>query len=377
MPLDVQSMFQTILESQERMISRSSTSFERAYEPTTPLEYQPHGNFGQENQYGYGERYQPWDLEYEEQEVKFPQASNEENITNMLEKLLENEERGRIEIERQLDSLSTKIDVNGKALSSRMDGVITHVESISNKLYHMIEDQEESITPLYNTNTYEECSMDMEIAVEEDVQLKDGFQQEAEDSIHELELLLGCMVDENLAQKYEEQVEPTTFMGYSTKIMDEEVSLVGRVFEDLCDDSLVVECIEETREISLIMDEFSTKEEIHVKLTSKKGAMGEKSKENKMLHIEESPKEVQQEDSPMDKPFDNQFGILSTKELIVDDPRKVPFEEIRMNEFRGWFYDEYDPGDLVWQEDLHYMGQDLLSHVLNITLEAGKDPPSH
>ncbi|KAL0854298.1 hypothetical protein Bca101_059450 [Brassica carinata] len=55
----------------------------------------------------------------------------------------------------------------------------------------------------------------------------------------------------------------------------------------------------------------------------------------------------------MDKPFDYHFGLLSTKELIVDDPRKVPFEEIRINEFRGWFYDEYDPGDPVWQEGRH------------------------
>ncbi|KAL0796369.1 hypothetical protein Bca101_067746 [Brassica carinata] len=201
MSLDLESMFKAILESQERMISRSSTSCERAYEPTTScerayepitsLEYQPHGDFGQGDQYGYGERYQPWDVEYEEQEAKFSQASNKENITNMLEKLLENQERGRNEIERQLGSLSTKIDVNSKALSSRLDGVITHVESINNKLSHMIEDQEESTTPLYITNTYEEHTMDMEIDVEEDVQLKDGFQQEAEDSIHELELLLG------------------------------------------------------------------------------------------------------------------------------------------------------------------------------------------
>ncbi|KAF3536862.1 hypothetical protein F2Q69_00024429 [Brassica cretica] len=106
------------------------------------------------------------------------------------------------------------------------------------------------------------------------------------------------------------------------------------------------------------MDEFSTKEEMHVKLTSKKGTRGEESKENQVLHIEESPKGVQEVGFPMDKPFDKHLGILSTKKLIVDDPRKIPFEEIRMNEFRGWFYDEYDPGDLGFSKKV-YMGQEL------------------
>ncbi|KAF3536863.1 hypothetical protein F2Q69_00024428 [Brassica cretica] len=131
--------------------------------------------------------------------------------------MLENKERRRIEMERQPDSLSTKINANGKALSSRFDGVIAHVKSFNNNIFHMNEDQEESITPLYNTNTYEEHTMDLEIDVEEDVQIKDGFQEEAEDSIHELEIHLGCMVDEKLVVKYEEQVEPIASMDYSTR----------------------------------------------------------------------------------------------------------------------------------------------------------------
>ena len=134
-------------------------------------------------------------------------------------------------------------------------------------------------------------------------------------------------------------------MGYSTRSNDKEVGLVERSLEDLCGDGLIVECMKKTREISLVMDEFSTKDEMHVKLIAKKGTGGEESKENQVIHIEESLKEVQEEGFPMDKPFDKHLGILSTKKLIVDDPRKVTFEEIRMNEFRGWFYDEYDPGD--------------------------------
>ncbi|KAF3609191.1 hypothetical protein DY000_02049292 [Brassica cretica] len=96
MSLDLESMIKAILESQERMISRSSTCCERAYEPSTSLEYQPHGDFGQRRQYGYGEGYQPWDIDYEEQAAKFPQDSSEENITNMPVKLLENQKKGRI-----------------------------------------------------------------------------------------------------------------------------------------------------------------------------------------------------------------------------------------------------------------------------------------
>ena len=105
MSFDLESMLKTTMESQEMMIPRSSTSFERAYESTTSLEYQPYGDRGQGNQYRYGEKHQPWDLEYEEQEANFPQVSNEEKITNMLEKLLENQERRMIEMERQFDSL--------------------------------------------------------------------------------------------------------------------------------------------------------------------------------------------------------------------------------------------------------------------------------
>ena len=78
---------------------------------------------------------------------------------------------------------------------------------------------------------------------------------------------------------------------------------------------------------------------------TKEGAKGEEYTENQVIYTEESSKEVQEEESPVDRPFENYFGILSTEELKVDDPRKIPFEEIRMNEFMGWFYDEYDPGD--------------------------------
>lgn len=53
----------------------------------------------------------------------------------------------------------------------------------------------------------------------------------------------------------------------------------------------------------------------------------------------------------MDKPFDKHLGTIFTKELIVDDPRKKPSKEIRMNKFRGCFYDEYDFGDLsFWKK---------------------------
>lgn len=102
-------------------------------------------------------------------------------------------------------------------------------------------------------------------------------------------------------------------MGYSTRSKNEEVSLVGRVFEDLCEEGLIVECMDEIKDTSLVMNEFSTKEEMHVKLTSKKRTKGEEYKENQVIYIEKSPEEVQEEDSPMNKPFNNHFGILSTK----------------------------------------------------------------
>ncbi|CAA7042836.1 unnamed protein product [Microthlaspi erraticum] len=38
-------------------------------------------------------------------------------------------------------------------------------------------------------------------------------------------------------------------------------------------------------------------------------------------------------------------GLISPNEVSLEDPMKLSFEAIRMKEFRGWFYDEYDPGD--------------------------------
>ena len=85
---------------------------------------------------------------------------------------------------------------------------------------------------------------------------------------------------------------------------------------------------------------------MHVLPVAKEEAKGEESTENRAICTEESSKEVEEEESPVDKSFENKFGIiLSTKELKVDDPKVIPFEKIRMNEFKGWFYDEYDPGD--------------------------------
>lgn len=46
--------------------------------------------------------------------------------------------------------------------------------------------------------------------------------------------------------------------------------LGGTIFKDFCGDSLFVECMEKIRENSLVMNEFSTKEDMHVKLISKK-----------------------------------------------------------------------------------------------------------
>lgn len=84
-------------------------------------------------------------------------------MSNMLNKLLEDQERRENEMKRQIDSLSTKIDGNNKALSSKFDGVIIHVKSINNKLTQMIEDCEAH-------------TMDLEGDVEEDVQIKNETQ---------------------------------------------------------------------------------------------------------------------------------------------------------------------------------------------------------
>ena len=95
-----------------------------------------------------------------------------------------------------------------------------------------------------------------------------------------------------------------------------------------------------SQESLVLINELLHEEETHVIPLTKEGAKGEESTGNRVIYTEESSKEVQEEESPVDRPFENYFGILSIKELKVDDPRKIPFKEIRMNEFMGWFYDE-------------------------------------
>ena len=46
----------------------------------------------------------------------------------------------------------------------------------------------------------------------------------------------------------------------------------------------------------------------------------------------------------VDSMLDKKLGI-TTNYLSIAEPRKILSEQIRMKEFRGWFYDEYDPGD--------------------------------
>ena len=185
----------------------------------------------------------------------------------------------------------------------------------------------------------------MECDFERDAQLEDKFQQEAEEPIYEFESLSECTVDENHILRSEEQAETVTFMSYYTNIDEDEVRLVENTLEDLGDDILVVECVEETRESLVFINKLTPEEKTHVLPVANDEAKGEESTENRAICTEESSKEVEEEESPVDKSFENNFGILSTKELKVDDPKVIPFEEIRMNEFRGWFYDEYDPGD--------------------------------
>ncbi|KAF3524730.1 hypothetical protein F2Q69_00047907 [Brassica cretica] len=144
---------------------------------------------------------------------------------------------------------------------------------------------------------------------ERDAQLEDKFQQEAEEPIYEFESLSECTVDENHILRSEEQAETVTFMSYYTNIDEDEVRLVENTLEDLGDDILprMKQRVKSLRRIE------------------------QSALKNRAICTEESSKEVEEEESPVDKSFENNFGILSTKELKVDDPKVIPFEEIRMN----------------------------------------------
>ncbi|KAF3524656.1 hypothetical protein F2Q69_00047906 [Brassica cretica] len=152
----------------------------------------------------------------------------------------------------------------------------------------MIEDQEESATPLHNANTYEAHTTYMECDFERDAQLEDKFQQEAEEPIYEFESLSECTVDENHILRSEEQAETVTFMSYYTNIDEDEVRLVENTLEDLGDDILVVECVEETRESLVFINKLTPEEKTHVLPVAKDEAKGEESTENRAICTEES-----------------------------------------------------------------------------------------
>ncbi|KAF3593136.1 hypothetical protein DY000_02022001 [Brassica cretica] len=191
----------------------------------------------------------------------------------------------------------------------------------NNKHTHKIEEQEEESIHVHDNNPYEARTTYMECDFEEDAQLEDDFQHEAEEPIYEFESLSECMADENLVIRSEEQTETMTFMIYYTSIDEEEVGFVENTLEDLGDENLVVECFEETKESLVFINELLREEETHVIPVAKEEAKGEESTENRAICTEESSKEVEEEESPVDKSFENNFGILSTKELKVDDPK--------------------------------------------------------
>lgn len=83
--------------------------------------------------------------------------------------------------ERQFDSLSATIDAIDKDLCSKTSRVITHAESNNNKITQGTEGQIEECIPLYNNNSYGAHTTYMECDYEED-----EIQQEAEESMHEL-----------------------------------------------------------------------------------------------------------------------------------------------------------------------------------------------
>ncbi|KAF3584760.1 hypothetical protein F2Q69_00030457 [Brassica cretica] len=115
------------------------------------------------------------------------------------------------------DSLSATIDAIDKDLCSKTSRVTTHAESNNNKITQGTEGQIEECIPLYNNNSYGAHTTYMEL-------------------------------DDNLILRSEEQAETVTFMSYYTNIDEEEVGFVENTLEDRGDDSLVVECTEESRE---------------------------------------------------------------------------------------------------------------------------------
>ncbi|KAF3596358.1 hypothetical protein DY000_02021999 [Brassica cretica] len=136
----LESQQRTIFENQEWMISRSSTFCARAYEPnptsyyeayesSTSNGYQPDGDFGQENHWEFGERYQPWNTEYGYQASHPSQSYDEEETCSMLKLILEKSER----------------------MAERMEAW-AHA---NNKHTHKIEEQEEESIHVHDNNPYE------------------------------------------------------------------------------------------------------------------------------------------------------------------------------------------------------------------------------
>ncbi|KAG7599418.1 hypothetical protein ISN44_As06g036010 [Arabidopsis suecica] len=283
------SMLKLILEEQERGIVWSPTSYQGAYEPSTSREYQPNGNYAQGNQCGYGERFQSSEMNCYYGALYSSPISNEEENYNLLKLILEEQEKYNESL-RMIDT-----EIGAWTPGSRVFEA-THVEPINNNLTRWIEEQEEECIPLSETKTKEVLPNDIGEVFEENAQIKDEFLREAKESIREFELLLEYTVDENLVVRYKEQVEPVAILSYSTKSNEKRLGVVGITFEDPCEGVLVFEYM-----VRKHLGTISTNE----------------------VSIDE----------------------VSIVEVSIDEPRKILFEEIRMKKFRGWYYDEYDPGD--------------------------------
>ncbi|KAG7542905.1 hypothetical protein ISN45_Aa07g028450 [Arabidopsis thaliana x Arabidopsis arenosa] len=274
----------------------------------------------------------------------------------------------------------------------------TNVESIDTELTQWIEEEEEEeeeCIPPSEEKTNKVLFSDIEDVFKENAQIKDEFLQEAKESIRKFELLLECTVDENLVVRYEEPTKEFEFLrGCMVDEMDaladeilEEITL-----EDLHQSSLMVNQEEfgvlanviEVEEVTNNDDASNGKTSIDKNWSELKASK---------VYLKPLPKELRYEflgtiftyplkinpeivcvvgkplDDPCDgvlvvvgKPLDDpcddvldveymvenhDLGVISTNELSIFEPRKILFEEIRMNIFRGWFYDEYDPGDTL------------------------------
>uniref|UniRef100_A0A1J3JEZ7 Retrotransposon gag domain-containing protein n=1 Tax=Noccaea caerulescens TaxID=107243 RepID=A0A1J3JEZ7_NOCCA len=251
-------------------------------------------------------------------------SGHELEMKTMLQQIIQGQASGAMELSKKMAEIHNKVDCSYHDLNNRLESLTSKVQQLESKGNTSSSSQKGTLPGKPIPNPKEYCG-----AIFSTTAYTVG-NDENERAIEELSRLL-----------YGPSVE---------RLENEKTFQDGKRNDKKEEASESVEREEQHPTLNVDIDELSERDEL-------------KFSEMRVINKEKREAPFEKIEYPyVPLPYEPNFpfaGVISANEVSLEDPMKPPFEEIRMKEFRGWFYDEYDPGDQKLQMSKILHGKSL------------------